>query len=52
MQAKQLYCGVMFKTGEDMKSMLTEFYNIIAQNNADILGGQVPGNDFYFSNEN
>lgn len=45
-------CGLMFKTGEDMKSMLTEFYNIIAQNNADILGGQVPGDDFYFSNEN
>lgn len=44
-------CGVTFKTGSEMKAMLTAFYNSVAENNADILGGQVPDEDFYFVEE-
>lgn len=41
-------CGVTFKTNAEMKEMLTAFYNAVAQSNADIIGGQVPDDDFYF----
>ena len=45
-------CGITFKTNEEMKTMLQNFYNIIAAENTEILGGQVPQDDFYFINEN
>lgn len=45
-------CGITFKTDEEMKEMLWSFYNIIAGENTEILGGQVPEDDFYFVNEN
>lgn len=45
-------CGITFKTDEDMKTLLQAFYNIIAEENAEILGGRVPEEDFYFVNEN
>ena len=41
-------CGVTFKTNEEMKKMLTAFYNAVINNNPDILGGNVPDDDFYF----
>lgn len=44
-------CGVTFKTGEDMKKMLSGFYTAIAESNADILGGHIPDDNFYFINE-
>lgn len=44
-------CGVTFKSGNEMKTILTTFYNVIAENNADILGGQIPDDNFYFVKE-
>ncbi len=45
-------CGIIFKTNDDMKSTLTSLYNVIAENNIDILGGHIPGDDFYFIQDN
>lgn len=44
-------CGIMFKTGGEMKKMLTAFYKYVAADNADILGGYVPDDAFYFVKE-
>lgn len=44
-------CGIMFKTGSEMKNMLAAFYKNVAENNADILGGYVPDDNFYFVKE-
>lgn len=44
-------CGVTFKTGTEMKEMLTAFYNQISAGNANALGCQVPDDGFYFVNE-
>lgn len=41
-------CGFIFKTNDDMKTMLKNFYASIAESNADILGGQVPDDNFYY----
>lgn len=40
-------CGVTFKTGTEMKDMLSAYYNQIASNDVQIIGGQVPDEDFY-----
>lgn len=44
-------CGIMFKTGSEMKNMLAAFYKNVADNNAYIIGGYVPDDDFYFIKE-
>ncbi|MDO5388198.1 MAG: ABC transporter substrate-binding protein [Clostridia bacterium] len=41
-------CGITFKTGSDMKSMLTSFYNVISENAGSISGVKAPDDDFYF----
>lgn len=44
-------CGVTFKTGSEMKTMLVNYYNAIFSKNPDVLGGQMPDDNFYFVNE-
>lgn len=44
-------CNVCFITGEQMRSALSEFLNIMFQVEPSCVGGAVPGDDFYWIGE-
>ena len=39
--------NIVCYTGEEMKSTLSSCYQVLLEQNADIIGGQMPGDDFY-----
>ncbi len=39
--------NIVCYTGEEMKSTLSSCYQVLFEQNADIIGGQMPGDDFY-----
>ena len=41
-------CNLCFVTGADMKTQLSKYLEIIGQVNAQSIGGQMPGDDFYY----
>jgi NitT/TauT family transport system substrate-binding protein len=41
-------CNLCFVTGADMKTQLSAYLEIIGQVNAQSIGGQMPGDDFYY----
>ena len=47
-QAALPNCNLCFVTGADMKSQLSAYLDIIGQVNAQSIGGQRPGDDFYY----
>lgn len=42
------YCNVTGTTGEDMKSMVSGYLNILFEQNPAAIGGALPGDDFYY----
>ncbi len=44
-------CGMIFKTGTDMKKMMDSFYKEVGESNSDILGGNSPDEAFYHIDE-
>ena len=42
------YCQISCITGEDMKVKLSDYIDILAQQNMSAVGGAVPADDFYF----
>ena len=47
-QAAMPNCNLCFVTGADMKTQLSKFLELIGQVNAQSIGGQLPGDDFYY----
>lgn len=41
-------CNITCVTGEDMKADLSAYLNVLAGFNAELVGGQTPGDDFYY----
>jgi len=41
-------CNITYIDGADMKSALSSYLGILAEANSQSVGGQVPGDDFYF----
>jgi len=41
-------CNITCITGEDMKAALREYLNVLEGFNAELIGGKLPGEDFYF----
>ena len=47
-QAALPNCNLCFVTGADMKTQLSRYLELIGQVNAQSIGGQLPGDDFYY----
>ena len=41
-------CNIVCVTGEDMKERLSGYLAVLADQNAEAVGGAVPGDDFYY----
>lgn len=41
-------CNIICVTGEEMKSVLEKYLNVLAEFKAELVGGSVPGEDFYY----
>ena len=41
-------CNIVCIKGEEMKTMLSEYLNILYEQDASFIGGAVPGDDFYY----
>lgn len=41
-------CNITFIDGADMKAQLSGYLEVLADQNADALGGKLPGDDFYY----
>ena len=41
-------CSIVCVTGEDMKEKLSGYLAVLADQNAEAVGGSLPGNDFYY----
>lgn len=44
-------CNIVCITGEEMKTALSGYLNVLAEQNPKSVGGKVPGNDFYYLGE-
>ena len=42
------YCNIVCVTGEDMKAALSGYLSVLADQNAQSVGGALPGDDFYY----
>ena len=42
-------CNIVCVTGKDMKSALSAYLEVLAEFNAELVGGQLPGDDFYYN---
>ena len=42
-------CSVSCVTGEELKEMCTGYYNVLMEENPKLLGGSMPGDDFFYS---
>ena len=45
------YCSISFIAGNEMKTVISEYFGILASQNIQSLGGAVPGDDFYYEAE-
>ena len=45
------YCNIVCITGNEMKTMTQVYLNILYDQNSKCVGGKLPGEDFYWSNE-
>ena len=41
-------CNIVCLTGEEMKSALSGYLNVLYEQDAKSVGGQLPGEDFYY----
>ena len=41
-------CNITFITGSDMKAKVSGYLNVLYEQNAQAVGGQMPGDDFYY----
>lgn len=41
-------CNITFITGADMKAKVSGYLNVLYEQNAQAVGGQMPGDDFYY----
>lgn len=41
-------CNITCITGEEMKAALSDYLNVLNEFNAELVGGAVPGDDFYY----
>lgn len=44
-------CNITCVTGEDMKKMLSDYLEVLADFNGELVGGQLPEEDFYYLGE-
>ncbi len=44
-------CNITCVTGVEMKSALEKYLNVLAEFKAELVGGKVPGEDFYYSSK-
>jgi len=44
-------CNIVYYDGKDMKTMITNFYKVLYDANPASVGGKLPGDDFYYINE-
>ncbi|HIT07102.1 MAG TPA: ABC transporter substrate-binding protein [Candidatus Scybalocola faecipullorum] len=42
-------CNIVYIDGSEMKTQLSGYLNVLYEQNAKAVGGQMPGDDFYFS---
>ena len=42
-------CSIVFVEGEEMKTMLSGYLNTLEQQNPEMVGGQLPDDDFYYA---
>lgn len=42
------YCNIIFMDGEEMKSALSGYLKVLADQDAAFVGGSLPGDDFYY----
>lgn len=42
-------CNIVYIDGEDMKTQLSGYLNVLMEQNPKAVGGQLPGDDFYYS---
>ena len=41
-------CNIVFISGEEMKTMASGFYEVLLEADPTAVGGQLPGDDFYY----
>lgn len=44
-------CNIVFLTGEEMKQKASGFYQVLLEADPASIGGQLPGNDFYYQGQ-
>ena len=42
-------CNIVFMEGEEMKEKLSGYLEVLGGQNPEAIGGEVPGDDFYYS---
>ena len=42
------YCNIVCMTGQEMKDALSGYLNVLYEQDAKSVGGQLPGDDFYY----
>ena len=45
------YCNIVFLTGEDMKTKVSAYLNVLYEQAPNSVGGSLPGDDFYYGIE-
>ena len=45
------YCNIVCITGEDMKSSIDTYLNVLYNSDPTSVGGQLPDDSFYYINE-
>ena len=45
------YCNVTFISGDEMKSKISSYLNVLYEQNPASVGGALPGDDFYYMTE-
>ena len=45
------YCNITCLTGNDMKTALSGYLSVLAEQNPEAVGGKLPGDDFYYDPE-
>ena len=43
------YCNIAFYEGESMKALIEGYYEVLFEQNPASVGGELPGDDFYYS---
>lgn len=42
-------CNIVYITGNEMKNKLSGYLNVLFEQNPKAVGGNVPGDDFYYA---